>query len=117
MEDRHHVVFFSIADLIEMTAVTHTNILYAIALLMLSHAQKLGVDVAGDIRETVLGWNTTTHKQTKGAETKGELGFEIEFLDVFTAKLQREQSFRDELETKALLLPSHPKNRHYKVNN
>jgi DNA replication protein DnaC len=48
MADHHYVVFFSIANLIEMTAVTHTNILYAIALLMLSHAQKLGVDVAGD---------------------------------------------------------------------
>jgi hypothetical protein len=55
MSDRHHVVFFSIANLIEMTAVTHTNILYAIALLMLSHAQRLGIDVARDIRQTVLG--------------------------------------------------------------
>jgi DNA polymerase III delta prime subunit len=99
MADLHHVVFFSIADLIEMTAVTHTNILYAIALLMLSHAKKLGIDVAGDISQTVLGWNITTRKQTQGEETKGELGFEVEFLDVFTAKLQREQSFRDELET------------------
>lgn len=98
MADQHYVVFFSIADLIEMTAVTHTNILYAISLLMLSHAQKLGVNVAGDIQQTVLGWNTTTRKQTQGEETVGELGFEIEFLDVFTAKLQREHSFRDELE-------------------
>ena len=69
MSDRHHVVFFSIANLIEMTAVTHTNILYAIALLMLSHAQRLGIDVARDIRQTVLGWNTTTRKQTQGEET------------------------------------------------
>jgi len=99
MADQHYVVFFSIADLIEMTAVTHTNILYAIALLMLSHAQKLGVNIAEDIRETVLGWNITTRKRTEGEETTGELGFEIEFLDVFTAKLQREKSFRDELET------------------
>ena len=98
MADQHYVVFFSIANLIEMTAVTHTNILYAIALLMLSRAKKLGIDVAGDISQTVLGWNTTTRKQTQGEETKGELGFEVEFLDVFTAKLQREHSFRDELE-------------------
>ncbi|MCA6501338.1 MAG: ATP-binding protein [Pseudanabaena sp. M135S2SP2A07QC] len=98
MSDRHYVVFFSIANLIEMTAVTHTNILYAIALLMTSHAQNLGIDVAGDIRQTVLGWNTTTRKQMQGEETTRELGFEVEFLDVFTAKLQREHSFRDELE-------------------
>jgi len=87
MSDRHYVVFFSIANLIEMTAVTHTNILYAIALLMLSHAKNLKIDVSGDIRQTVLGWNTTTRKQTQGEEIKGELGFEVEFLDVFTAKL------------------------------
>jgi DNA polymerase III delta prime subunit len=98
MGDKHHVVFFSIANLIEMTAVTHTNILYVIALLMLSHAEKLGIDVAGDIRKTVLGWNTTTRKQTEGGKTKGEVGFEIELLDLFTAKLQQEKSFRDELE-------------------
>ena len=98
MSDQHYVVFFSIANLIEMTAVTHTNILYALALLMLSHAKKLGTDVAGDISQTVLGWNTTTRKQTLGDETKGELGLEVEFLDVFTAKLQTEHSFRDELE-------------------
>ena len=99
MSDQHHVVFFSIADLIEMSAVTHTNILYAIALLMLSHAQRLGIDVAGDIRQTILGWNTTTRKQTQGEETKAELGFESKFLDLVTAKLQREKGFRDELET------------------
>jgi len=99
MADQHYVVFFSIADLIEMTAVTHTNILYAIALLMLSHAQKLGVNIAEDIRETVYGWNITTRKLTESEETKGELGFEIKVLDIFIARLQREKSFRDELET------------------
>ncbi|OYQ64013.1 KAP family P-loop domain protein [Pseudanabaena sp. SR411] len=96
MSDQHYVVFFSIADLIEMTAVTHTNILYAIALLMLSHAQKLG-DIDKDIHETILGW--TAHQQTKDEEARGKSGVEIEFLPVLTSKLQTEMSFRDELET------------------
>ncbi|WP_055075748.1 ATP-binding protein [Pseudanabaena sp. 'Roaring Creek'] len=99
MADRHHVVFFSIANLIEMTAVTHTNILYAIALLMLSHAKTLGIDVAEDISETILGWNTTVHKQSKSEETKGGVGFDLKFLEVFSAKLQQEKSFRDGIET------------------
>jgi DNA polymerase III delta prime subunit len=99
MADRHHVVFFSIANLIEMTAVTHTNILYAIALLMLSHAKNLGINVAEDISETILGWNTTVHKQSKNEETKGEVGFDLKFLEVFSAKLQQEKSFRDGIET------------------
>ena len=55
----HYVVFFSIADLIEMTAVTHTNILYAIALSLLHHGTKLRLSLSKDIQETILGWNTT----------------------------------------------------------
>ncbi len=99
MADQHHVVFFSIANLIEMTAVTHTNILYAIALLMLSHAKDLGISVAEDISETILGWNTTVHKQSKSEETKGGVGFDLKFLELFSAKLQQEKSFRDGIET------------------
>jgi energy-coupling factor transporter ATP-binding protein EcfA2 len=99
MADRHRVVFFSIADLIEMTGVTHTNILYAIALLMLSHADQVNANVAEDIRETVLGWNTSTHKQILGQSNKGEVGAQVDFLKIFTVKLQQEKSFRDELET------------------
>jgi energy-coupling factor transporter ATP-binding protein EcfA2 len=99
MSANHHVVFFSIADLIEMSGVTHTNILYAIALLMLSHARNLGIDVADDIQTTVLGWNSTTHKQISSQATKGEIGVSTEFLKVVTAKLQQEKSFRDDLET------------------
>ena len=98
MADKHYVVFFSIANLIEMTAVTHTNILYAIALLMLSHAKNLRIDVAEDISETILGWNTTVHKQSKGEETKGGVGFDLKFLEVFSVKLQQEKSFRDGIE-------------------
>jgi energy-coupling factor transporter ATP-binding protein EcfA2 len=99
MYDHHYVVFFSIADLIEMTGVTHTNILYAIALLMLSHATKLHINVADDIQATVLGWNISTRKQTSEQETKEEFVIGGEFLKVVTAKLQQEKSFRDELET------------------
>jgi len=98
MAPNHYVVFFSIANLIEMTGVTHTNILYAIALLMLSHAKKSNIDVAKDIENTVLGWHTTTHKQVASKSATGELTVEANFLDVFSAKLQQEKSFRDELE-------------------
>ena len=55
MQEKHFVVFFSIADLIEMSAVTHVNILYAIALILLSRASKLQLEVAADIKETLLG--------------------------------------------------------------
>jgi nucleoside-triphosphatase THEP1 len=94
----HYVVFFSIADLIEMTAVTHTNILYAIALSLLHHSTKLRLKISKDIQETILGWNTTIRTQIAEEGTQGEMGFEANVFNVFT-RLQREKSFRDELET------------------
>jgi len=99
MQTKHFVVFFSIADLIEMSGVTHVNILYAIALTLLSQATKQQIPVAEDIKETLLGWNTTTHKQASSRTTKGEASFGVEILKTVTAKLQQEKSFRDELET------------------
>ena len=97
--DDHYVVFFSIADLIEMTAVTHTNILYAIALSLLHHCSKLHLNIPKDIKETILGWNTTVRTQIAGQGTQGEIGLDLEIFKVFTAKLQQEKSFREELET------------------
>lgn len=98
MQEKHFVVFFSIADLIEMSAVTHVNILYAIALTLLSRASKLQLEVAEDIKETLLGWNTTTHKQVSTQSAKEELGLGGEVFKLITAKLQQEKSYRDELE-------------------
>ncbi len=98
MGEKHYVVFFSIADLIEMSAVTHVNILYAIALLLMSHGKKIGATSSEDIENTILGWNNTTHKQIASQSVKGELSVKGDFLQVVTAKLQQEKSFRDELE-------------------
>jgi energy-coupling factor transporter ATP-binding protein EcfA2 len=99
MTEKHHVVFFSIADLIEMSAVTHVNILYAIGLLLLSHGKRIGATLSEDIESTILGWNSSTHKQVVGKSVKGELSVNTDFLQLVTAKLQQEKSFRDELET------------------
>lgn len=99
MQPNHSVVFFSIADLIEMSGVTHVNILYAIALMLLNRATKQQIPVAEDIKETLLGWNTTARKQVETQGTKGEMGLGSDFLKIFTVKLQQEKSFRDELET------------------
>ena len=101
MTEKHHVVFFSIAELIEMSAVTHVNILYAIALLLLRDGKSKEVDanIDEDIESTILGWNTTTHKQVASKSDKGSMGFSLDLFSLFTTKLQREKSFRDDLET------------------
>jgi len=100
MQPKHFVVFFSIADLIEMSGITHVNILYAIALKMLSEASQQQVSVAEDIKETLLGWGVTTRKQVSSQGTKSEMSVGLDkILNLFALKLQQEKSFRDELET------------------
>lgn len=99
MQPQHFVVFFSIAELIEPSAVTHRNILYAIALQLLSCATQHHISVAEDIKESLLGWTTTTHKQKAEQTTKSEAGLGVDkLLPLATLKFQKEQAFRDEIE-------------------
>lgn len=99
MQPQHFVVFFSIAELIEPSAVTHRNILYAIALQLLSCATQHHISVAEDIKESLLGWTTTTHKQKAEQTTKSEAGLGVDkLLQLATLKFQKEQAFRDEIE-------------------
>jgi energy-coupling factor transporter ATP-binding protein EcfA2 len=99
MQPQHFVVFFSIADLLEPSAVTHRKILYAIALQLLSAATEKKISVAEDIQASVLGWMTTTHKQKAEQTTKSTMGVGLDkLLQVATLNIQKEQAFRDEIE-------------------
>jgi energy-coupling factor transporter ATP-binding protein EcfA2 len=99
MQPQHFVVFFSIADLIEPAAVTHRNILYAIALKLLSEATRQQIPVPEDVQESLLGWITTTHKQKTEQTAKSQMGLGIDkLLQLATLNFQKEQSFRDEIE-------------------
>ena len=99
MESDNFVVFFSIADLIEMSDVTHTNILYSIGLKLLDTATQSNIPVDADIRETLLDWTTTSGKQIISTEAKSEFALDPgAIFRFFTAKLQQESSFRQELE-------------------
>ncbi|MGF1522793.1 MAG: P-loop NTPase fold protein [Leptolyngbyaceae cyanobacterium] len=99
MQPNHAVLFFSIADQIELSAVTHTNILYAIAIRLLSYASKQKIPVSADIHDTLLGWNTTVRKQIATEATKGSFGIGGTWFELVSLMLQQEKSFRDEVET------------------
>jgi energy-coupling factor transporter ATP-binding protein EcfA2 len=98
MQKNYFVSFFSVADLIEMSDVSHVNILYSIGLMLLSQATLAKIPVADDIKQALLGWTNTTRKITGETETKSELGIGTDFFKVITAKLQQERTFREELE-------------------
>jgi energy-coupling factor transporter ATP-binding protein EcfA2 len=97
MQAQHSVVFFSIADLLEPSAVTHRNILYAIALRLLEAASSQNIEIGDDITESLLGWMDTTHKQTEEQVTRSETGLSLD-IKIANAKIEKEQAFRDEIE-------------------
>lgn len=99
MQPQHFVVFFSIADLIEMSDITHVNILYAIAIKLLSAATKQSISISADIQADLIGWTTTKEKQISEQAVKTEAGFGVDkILSMITVKLQQERSFRKQVE-------------------
>jgi energy-coupling factor transporter ATP-binding protein EcfA2 len=99
MASENFVVFFSIASAIEMSDVSHVNILYSIGLQLLEAAILAKIPVDADIRETLLGWTTTTRKEVLESEDKSEFAIDPgAIFKIFTAKLQQERTFRQELE-------------------
>ena len=51
MQSEYFTVFFSVADLIEQSAVSHTNILYATGIMLLSQATKANISVDESIKK------------------------------------------------------------------
>lgn len=99
MQQKYFSVFFSIANLIEMSDVSHVNILYAIGLKLLSEATKLNIPVLESVKRSLLDWTNTTQKETAEQQTKSEAA--VGGNDIFkliTLKLQQERTFRKELE-------------------
>ncbi|MBE9115628.1 ATP-binding protein [Lusitaniella coriacea LEGE 07157] len=99
MADKYFSIFFSISDLIEMSDVSHVNILYAIGLMLLSRASKLRIPIADSIKRSLLDWMNTTETEAVEQETTAETGLGgVDIFKFISLKLQREQKFRKELE-------------------
>lgn len=91
------VEFFSIADMVEMSDVNHINILYAIALRLLRRAIKNEAPIPASVQESLTNWFTQTKTDTYTNQLKQDVGLGGNFFEVFTAKLQKEDSFREEI--------------------
>ncbi|UBF25367.1 AAA family ATPase [Kovacikia minuta CCNUW1] len=99
MQPHHFTVFFSISDMIEMSDVNHVNILYAIALMLLSKATQAQVEIPPATQKSLLEWFTTTKSTTASKDLKSELAAGGNFFQVLTAKLKQEETFREEIKT------------------
>ncbi len=93
----YFVVFFSIADMVEMSAVDHINILYAIAVQLLSKATKQALPIPQKTIDTILSWFNTTYSTTTNRSLMSEVGAGVSWLTVVTAKLKSESTFREEI--------------------
>ncbi|MDZ8261153.1 ATP-binding protein [Nostoc sp. ChiQUE01b] len=96
IQDNYFVVFFSIADSIEMSAVNHINILFAIALNLMYEAEARRVEIPKTTKDQIYGWFATRTRTTE-AELKGglELGFNL--LSFLKAQLKADAKVREEI--------------------
>lgn len=91
------VSFFSIADMVEMSDVNHINILYAIALKLLSQATKQRIPIAESTKTTLQNWFSQTKSRVYTDELNQAMSAGIDLFNFFTGKLQKEQKFREEI--------------------
>ena len=96
-DDSLFVAIFSIADIVEMSDVNHINILYSIALKLLSQATKLRIPIPESTKTTLINWFTQTKSRTYTDQLKQELSAGVDFFNFFKGKLQKEGSFREEI--------------------
>jgi energy-coupling factor transporter ATP-binding protein EcfA2 len=96
-EQGHFVTFFSIADMVEMSAVNHINLLYSIALQLLHRADAEQVAISESVQASLRTWFTQTKSRTYTDQLRQEVGLGGDFFKLFTAKLQKEDSFREEI--------------------
>jgi len=83
--------------MVEMSDVNHINILYAIALKLLSQATKLRVPISDSTKDSLINWFAQTKSRTYTEQLKQEMSAGVDFLSFFTGKLQKEGSFREEI--------------------
>ncbi|MGF1514082.1 MAG: P-loop NTPase fold protein [Elainellaceae cyanobacterium] len=96
-DDGHFVALFSIADMVEMSDVNHINILYSIALKLLSQATKLQIPIPESTKTALINWFSQTKTRTYSDQLKQEMSVGVDLFDFFKGKLQKEGAFREEI--------------------
>lgn len=88
------VVFFSIADTIEMSDVDHVNILFSIAVNLMESAEMTGVAISKSAKAAFLEWFATkTRTEVREASVAGEL----EFIRFIKSTLKVSSTVRNEI--------------------
>ncbi len=90
------VVFFSIADLFESPDVSHTNILYAVAVSLITEAEREGVEIKPSLKDPLFRWFATRTRIESSTPVSADLsaGFDFKFIKGI---LKSEASVREEI--------------------
>lgn len=90
------VVFFSIADLFESPDVSHTNILYAVAVSLITEAEREGVEIKPSLKDPLFRWFATRTRIESSTPVSAGLsgGFDFKFIKGI---LKTEASVREEI--------------------
>ncbi|PSB17171.1 AAA family ATPase [filamentous cyanobacterium CCP2] len=102
-ERNFFVVFFSIADLFESPDVTHTNILYAIAVSLIAEAEREGVELSKQLKEPLYRWFTTRTRIETDTPINASLsaGFDFKFIQgILKSEANIREEIRQEFEPK-----------------
>ncbi|MBD2611382.1 ATP-binding protein [Nostoc punctiforme FACHB-252] len=96
IQNKYFVVLFSIADKIEMSAVNHINILFAIAVNLMTEAEARQVYIPQSTKEALYKWFATrTRTEELNLQVEAEIGFDL--LKLISSKLKADASVRDEI--------------------
>ncbi|MBD2197762.1 MULTISPECIES: ATP-binding protein [Calothrix] len=96
IQNKYFVVLFSIADKIEMSAVNHINILFAIAVNLMSEAEARQVEIPQSTKEALYQWFATrTRTEELNLKAEAEIGFDL--LKLISSKLKADAAVRDEI--------------------
>ena len=96
LDDHFFVVFFSVANLIEMSDINHVNLLFAIALQIMDEADQQGINIKDSIKKSLEQW-FAKRTRTEIENQKAEVSAGFDLWGFIKAKLQSDATVRDEI--------------------
>jgi len=97
LSDRYFVVFFSIAETIEMSDVNHINILFAIAVNLMLKAEQEQINISVGVKNAFYKWFARRTQIEVETPINAELSIGFDLFKIITGKLKTEASIRNEL--------------------
>lgn len=93
----YFVVFFSIADTIEMSDVNHISILFAIALNLMLEAKRQKIEIPQSTQAAIDQWFAKRTRTEMNAPISAEVAVGFDLFKIISGKLKTEASVREEI--------------------